>query len=272
MPSTTPSRRTIGLVALALSIAAVACATSPLGRSQLLLFPEEQVARMGVAAFATQKKETPVSTDATANGYVNCVAKAVTQAIEGPGARTNWEVVVFRSEQVNAFALPGGKIGVYTGMLSVATNQDELAAVVAHEVAHVLASHSNERISQAYAADVGVQLVSVAAGGSSTQQSALYALLGLGAQVGVLLPFSRTQESEADLVGLDLMARAGFDPRRAPDLWRNMARRAAGSATPEFLSTHPSHATRIQQLEERIPTAVPLYEQARAAGRTPNCR
>ncbi len=258
-------------VALALGAFAAACATSPLGRSQLLLFPEDEVARIGAAAFATQKKETPASSDARTNAYVDCVATAVTQAVQGPKAGTDWEVVVFQSPEVNAFALPGGKIGVYSGMLSVATNQDELAAVIAHEVAHVLASHSNERISQAYAADVGAQLVSVAAGGTSAQQGQLYALLGMGTQVGVLLPFGRAQESEADLVGLDLMARAGFDPRRAPDLWRNMARRASASTTPEFLSTHPSHATRIQQLEKRLPTALPLYEQARAAGRAPKC-
>lgn len=270
MAASTPRLRRLAPFA-ALAVLAAACATSPLGRSQLLLFPEADMARIGAAAFASQKKETAVSADPRSNAYVSCVAKAVTSAVTTPGASAGWEVVVFDSPSVNAFALPGRKIGVYSGMLRVAANQDQLAAVIAHEVAHVLASHSNERISQAYAADLGVQLVAVAAGSTSTQQQQLYALLGMGAQVGVLLPFGRTQETEADLVGLDLMAKAGFDPRQAPDLWRNMARASGGAAPPEFLSTHPSHATRIRDLEGRLPIATPLYEKARAAGHRPKC-
>lgn len=247
----------------------VACATSPLGRKQLRFFPDEQLDEMGVAAYAQTKQETPASTDAVANSYVNCVARAVTaEVVNGP---KQWEVTVFNKDDVNAFALPGGKIGVYTGLLKVAKGQDQLATVISHEVAHVLAKHGNERVSTAYATQTGLQLVEVVAGGSSNDKSNLMAMLGLGAQVGVILPFSRVQETEADLLGLDLMAKSGFDPRGSVDLWKNMMA-ASGNGGPAFLSTHPASTTRIKDLQNRMPTAMPLYEQARAKGKTPKCQ
>ncbi len=246
----------------------LACATSPLGRKQLVFFPDEQLNEMGGAAYAQAKQETPPSTDAVANRYVSCVAEAVTAEVEN-GPR-EWEVTVFNKDDVNAFALPGGKIGVYTGLLKVAKNQDQLATVISHEVAHVLAKHGNERVSTAYATQTGMQLVAVMAGGASQDKSNLMALLGLGAQVGVILPFSRTQESEADLLGLDLMAKAGFDPRASVELWKNMA--ATGNGGPAFLSTHPASGTRINDLEKRMSKAMPLYQQARARGKAPSCQ
>lgn len=247
----------------------VACVTSPMGRRQLSFFPDEQLDEMGVAAYAQAKKETPSSTDSVVNGYVNCVARAVTAEVTtGP---KSWEVTVFNKDDVNAFALPGGKIGVYTGLLKVANTQDQLAAVIGHEVAHVLAKHSNERVSTAYATQSGLQLVEVLAGGAGKDNQNLMALLGLGAQVGVILPFSRTQESEADMMGLDMMAKAGFDPRASVVLWKNMAA-AGGSGGPVFISTHPASGTRIKDLENRLPKAMPLYEQARAQGKAPRCQ
>ena len=150
--------------------------------------------------------------------------------------------------------------------LAVAENQHQLATVLGHEVAHVIARHSNERVSNQYAAQTGLQLAGAITRGSPE----LMGLLGVGAQVGVLLPFSRTQESEADKLGLDLMARAGFDPRQSVPLWQNMAR-SGGAGQPEFLSTHPSHGTRIQELSARIPQVMPTYESARAAGWRPAC-
>jgi predicted Zn-dependent protease len=223
---------------------------------------------MGVAAYAEAKKETPPSTDAKVNGYVKCVADAVTAEVQkGP---KEWEVTVFAKDQVNAFALPGAKIGVYTGLLDVAKTQDQLAAVIGHEVAHVLAKHGNERVSTAYATQTGLQLLESMVGGASSDKRNIMALLGVGAQVGVLLPFSRTQESEADLLGLDLMASAGFDPRASIALWKNME--AAGNGGPEFLSTHPAHGTRIHDLEKRMAKALPLFEKARAQGKVPHCQ
>lgn len=256
------------LILFAFAAVMVACATSPLGRKQLVFFPDEQLDEMGGTAYAQAKQETPPSTDAVANRYVSCVAKAITAEVEnGPKA---WEVTVFNKGDVNAFALPGGKIGVYTGLLKVAKNQDQLATVISHEVAHVLAKHGNERVSTAYATQTGLELVQAIAGGASQDKSNLMALLGLGAQVGVILPFSRTQESEADLLGLDLMAKAGFDPRASVELWKNMA--ATGNGGPVFLSTHPSSGSRIKELENRLPKAMPLYEQARKQGKTPQCQ
>jgi predicted Zn-dependent protease len=198
--------------------------------------------------------------DARAEAYVECVADAVTRQVE---PQRGWEVVVFREQDANAFALPGGKIGVFTGMLDVAENQDQLATVIAHEVAHVVADHPNERLSTAYAAQQGLQLAQVMAGGPSGQRSQLMGLLGLGAQFGVLMPFDRAQEREADLVGLDLMAKAGFDPSESIGLWQNMAR-AGGAQPPEFLSTHPSTESRMAELRARLPRAQQLYARTRA--------
>jgi predicted Zn-dependent protease len=254
--------------AIGVSIVIASCAISPLGRRQLAFFPDDQLNQMGVAAFAQVKAETKVSSDPNANSYVKCVANRITATLSpAESPIRNWEVLVFASDQANAFALPGGKIGVYTGLLKVAKNQDQLAAVVGHEVAHVLARHANERVSTAYAAEAS--LAAVSASGAVSPQ--LMGLMGLGTQVGVLLPFGRTQESEADLLGLDLMARAGFDPRQSVALWQNMNASRQRGAPPEFLSTHPSDATRMSNLNSRMPRANSLYEAAKAAGRRPRC-
>lgn len=259
-------------LALAAGASLAACATSPMGRDQLILFPDDQIAEMGVTAYQELKSSTPVSRDSGASRYVNCVADALTQALpDGSPAQPEWEVTVFADDQINAFALPGGKIGVYQGLLGVAENQDQLATVIAHEIAHVLSRHSNERISTQYATSTGLELASVLAGQSTPAKQTLFGLLGVGAQVGVLLPFGRKQESEADLIGLELMARAGFDPRQSVDLWQNMGA-AGGGGPPEFLSTHPSGETRIRTLQQHLPNVLPLAEQARTRGARPDCR
>lgn len=253
---------------IASTVLLVACTTSPLGRKQLSFIPDDQMNEMGAAAYAQTKQETPSSSNVVENKYVTCVANAITSNVtNGP---KDWEVTVFDKDEVNAFALPGGKIGVYTGLLKVAKNQDQLATVISHEVAHVLARHGNERVSTAYATQTGLQLVEKMAGGASKDKDNLMALLGVGAQVGVLLPFSRTQESEADLLGLDLMAKSGFDPRASVELWKAMS--AGGDGVPAFLSTHPASSTRIKDLQNRMPQVMPLYEQARTQGKRPNCQ
>lgn len=246
-----------------------ACATSPLGRNQLILFPDEQLDQMGVTAWQQIKQETPVDRDRSINRYVNCVALALTRELPGGGPDA-WEVSVFKGEEANAFALPGRKIGVFEGLLDVARNQDQLAAVIGHEIAHVESQHANERVSTAFAAETGLQLAQIAAGASTPAQQQLFGLLGLGTQVGILLPFNRRQESEADLIGLDLMAKAGFDPRASVELWKNMAA-AGGGSPPEFLSTHPSGDRRIRELSARMPQAMQAYERARAQGKSPRC-
>lgn len=236
-----------------------ACATSPTGRNQLILVSKEEVAQMGVASYRDMQSKVPATRNARTSGYVNCVAQRVT-AEAGGGS---WEVTTFESKDVNAFALPGGKIGVYTGLLNAATNQDQLAAVIGHEVSHVLANHSAARLSNSMAANLGSQV----AGAVTGFDPQLFALAG---NVFFELPYSRADESEADILGLELMARAGFDPRQSITLWQNMARQG-GDKPSEFLSTHPSDETRIRQLSDRLPVTIPLYEQARAAGKRPNC-
>jgi predicted Zn-dependent protease len=258
------------LVTLLLAVAVLAaCSVSPTGRKQLLLFPEAEVAGMGVAAFEQQKKEAPVSRDAKTNAYVQCVAGQLLRSMgQVPSA---WEVVVFDSKQVNAFALPGRKIGVYTGLLAVAANQHQLAAVVGHEIGHVIAQHSNERLSTQFAAQQGMVLLQQMSGEMTENKQMLFGLLGLGAQYGVILPYGRQQESEADVIGLDLMAKAGFDPQQSVLLWQNMAK-AGGSQPPQFLSTHPSNETRIRDLQTRMHAALALQQQARAAGTVARCQ
>lgn len=260
---------------LALVLAGLAvlgsCATSPMGRTQLRLFPEEQLADMGEAAFKNIDETTPRIEDPKLTGYVTCVSNAILDAVPGVSHR-DWEVAVFKSDEQNAFALPGGKIGVYSGMTELAESPDQLAAVIGHEVAHVIAEHGNERVSTSFATDTGLQLASVIATGSGSAQSqTLMGLLGLGAQVGVLLPFSRTQEEEADLLGLDYMSAAGFNPEASVDLWHNMEAASKDDAPPEILSTHPATGTRIQALQGRMPSAIDTYRKALAQGRKPDC-
>ena len=246
-----------------------ACATSPLGHSQLQLFSDAEVTQMGLAAYSDIQKKQPRDASPAANAYVRCVASAITAALSDSGQA--WEVTLFRDDSANAFALPGGKIGVNSGLLKVATNPSQLATVIGHEVAHVLARHSGERLSNQAAVGTGLQAAQAISGSMSPAKQQLMGLLGVGAQVGVLLPFSRTQESEADLLGLDLMASAGFDPQQSIALWQNMER-ANGGGPPAFLSTHPSPGGRIEALQARLPRAQELYQQARAQGRRPACR
>jgi len=242
------------------------CTTSPTGRSQLVLMPESEINQMGLQAFTTIKDETRVDRSPVTNRYVQCVALAITREVGG-----NWEVVVFDDTDANAFALPGGKIGVYTGMLKVAENQDQLATVIGHEVAHVLARHSNERVSQKFAVEQSLGLINAIATPQSATGQTLMGLLGVGAQYGVLLPYSRIQESEADTMGLDLMAKAGFNPRESTRLWINMSR-AGGGQPPEFLSTHPSHSTRISDLNRHMQVALQLQSRAQQQGKHPACK
>jgi predicted Zn-dependent protease len=242
------------------------CTTSPTGRSQLVLMPDSEINQMGLQAFTTIKKETKIERSTVTNRYVQCVVQAITREVGG-----NWEVVVFDDTDANAFALPGGKIGVYTGMLKVAENQDQLATVIGHEVAHVLAHHSNERVSQKFAVEQGLNLINAIASPQSGTGQTLMGLLGVGAQYGVLLPYSRIQESEADILGLDLMAKAGFDPRASIRLWQNMGR-AGGGQPPEFLSTHPSHSSRISDLNRHMQVALQLQARAQQQGKRPACK
>lgn len=246
-----------------------ACATSPLGRRQLLLVGDGQMNQMGAQAYAQMKQKQTLSQNTQANNYVRCIANAITAELGGNQAG-RWEVNVFENPEPNAFALPGGKIGFNTGMLKIAQTQDQLASVMGHEVGHVLARHSAERMSTDTLIKTGAQAVQVLAGEPTPQKQQLMGLLGLGAQFGITLPFSRAHETEADLIGLQLMAKAGFDPRGSVQLWQNMAKASKG-APPEFMSTHPAHSTRINELSNNMASAIKLYQQAQAKGKKPSC-
>lgn len=248
----------------------VSCATSPLGRKQLVFMPASEMDAMGVQAFDNLKKETPIEQDSNTNRYVSCVANTLLKEMNQLDSQ-QWEIRVFKDDSANAFALPGGKIGVHTGLFKIATNQDQLATVVGHEVGHVLAQHGNERMSQQFVMQTGMGLLQALANTESTKGQLLMAALGVGAQVGILLPYSRLQESEADELGLQYMSSAGFNPQESVKLWQNMEAASEGQP-PEFLSTHPSHGTRIEKLKSAMGNAMMRYQDAKAVGKKPNCR
>ncbi|MDD3445673.1 MAG: M48 family metallopeptidase [Zavarzinia sp.] len=227
---------------------------------------DDELNRMGLQAWSQLKTKEKVSTSAKGRSRVNGVARRVVDA-SGLGRSYNWEFALFDDPQINAFALPGGKIGVYQGLLNLATKDTELAAVLGHEVTHVQRRHAAQRIGAQRAGQLGVSLAQIGLAAGGVQQSDQIAgLIGAGVSYGVILPFSRDQEYEADEGGLVTMARAGYDPNGAVSLWQKMAAANARNGRPlEFASTHPSDANRIRRLQERIPGVMPLYEQARRA-------
>ena len=249
-----------------------ACTTSPTGRNQLNLLPSSQLDQMGAESWNQIRSQEPLLEDAEAEAYVQCITQALAEVVPEQYHRDDWVVEIFDSETVNAFALPGGYIGVYVGMIRLAENQHQLAAVVGHEIGHVMAEHSNERVSQNLlmsGALVGAELAF--SNRPASQRAMLMAAVGVGAQVGYVLPFSRRHESEADEIGLDLMAQAGFDPEQAPKLWQRMERLGGGGG-PEFLSTHPAPSTRIRELSSQLPDVTPAFEARAAQGNLPQCR
>ena len=257
------------ITVLALSVI-ISCATSPLGRKQLITVSDGEMNEMGAQAFDEMKRTKAIETDPRKTQYVQCIVKHITSQAQDEIDPASWEVITFRDKAVNAFALPGAKVGVYTGIIPVASSQHQLAAVLGHEVGHVIARHGNERVSEAMAANLGLSVLKLASKDNTSQLlNVLGGVAGVGAQV-VLMKFSRDHESEADIMGLHYMAKAGFDPRESVKLWQNMAK-AGGKAGPEFLSTHPSNETRIQQLQEHMPEALQMYEYARSQGRNPVC-
>lgn len=251
--------RRLALLALVLLIAP-ACQTVPVtGRSQLILLPESAELKMGLDSYRQILRKSRVSTDPEVNERVQRVGWRIAQATGRSDYR--WEFTVIESEQANAFALPGGKVAVYTGILPITRDDAGLAAVLGHEIAHATARHGGERISQTLLVQTGLAATQAALSRNDPQTvRAVTSLLGAGATVGLLLPWSRSQESEADYLGLIYMARAGYDPHAARDLWIRMGEASRGKERPpEFLSTHPSSSTRIRQIEAWIPEAMTHY-------------
>ncbi|ADE55976.1 M48 family metallopeptidase [Coraliomargarita akajimensis] len=255
---------------LTLMLFLVGCTTVPhTGRRAVHLMSNDKLAASAAAGFSQLKQETAISTDPTYNAMLQRVGERIAE-VAGPDmpGETNWEFVVFDDpNQMNAFAMPGGKVAVYTGLFKAATTEDELATVVGHEVAHVVAGHSNERASQQILAGVGAATLAIGTGVSDmddTDRALLLAAYGAGAQVGVLLPFSRTHELEADELGLYYVAKAGYNPMAAVDFWERMSA-MGGSAPPEWLSTHPADDTRINRIKIKLAEVMPIYRETIAA-------
>ncbi|MCK7458199.1 M48 family metallopeptidase [Idiomarina aminovorans] len=265
--------KTVTLIACTL-VLIVGCVKSPTGRSQLQLYSSGQLNKMGAASYEEMRKEQKINDNAEVNAYVRCISDALIENLPGNYSQMDWQVTVFAEPAVNAFALPGGYIGVYDGLIEVAENQHQLAAVIGHEIGHVIAEHSNERISSNMMVGLGLQLGGVLASTQldSNEAGLLMAALGVGAQVGILLPYSRTHESESDELGMKYMADAGFKLEHAPELWRNMQAASDGQSPLELLSTHPNPKTRIKDLEAQIPALQERYAAARSAGKTPACQ
>jgi predicted Zn-dependent protease len=252
------------VVVFVLALLEASCETVPVtGRSQLILLSADEEAKMGVQSYRDILGKAKLSADPEKNALVRRVGSRIAAAT----GRTDlsWEYTVVEDDrQANAFALPGGKIAVYTGILPITRDDAGLAAVLGHEVAHVIARHGGERVSQQVLVQTGLQATMAALGGGNTATVQLVgAALGAGASYGIILPFGRSQESEADHLGLIFMAKAGYDPRAARDLWVRMAEASKGARPPEFLSTHPSEATRIRQIEGWLPEALQHYKPAR---------
>src|SRR5262245_36119995 len=242
------------LVGLSFALAVAACAQAPVtGRNQLILLPESQDADMGLQAYQQIKQEEKISNNAGLNQRVQTVGRRIAAVSGHP--EWDWQFTLFENPEPNAFALPGGKVGVYTGLFKVAQNDAQLAAVMGHEVGHAIARHGAERMSQGILAQIGGVAV-----GAATGSQAIVDVYSQAATLGVILPYSRGQESEADEIGLMLMAEAGYDPREAVKLWQNFAA-LGGERPPEFLSTHPSEGTRIERLQALMPKALAIYQQ-----------
>ncbi|MCP9454745.1 MAG: M48 family metallopeptidase [Nitrospira sp.] len=249
------------------------CETNPYtGRSQLLMTSISEEMQLGAQAYAqvTSDPNIRLSRDPREVEPVRRVADRIIEAAKrskyaAMAKQFEWEVSVIKDDKTaNAFALPGGKIAVYTGIFPIARTEAGLAVVMGHEVVHALARHGAERMSQGQLANAALQVAGAAIGASKSDPllgQAAMAALGLGAQVGVLLPFSRKHESEADYVGILLAADAGYDPREAIGLWERMAAFSQGKEPVEFLSTHPSHGTRIEQLKVWMPEAMAIYQK-----------
>jgi metalloendopeptidase OMA1, mitochondrial len=265
------------IVLAVLALQSGGCVTNPYTkRWQLLMIPQSYETSLGAQAYqdVVSDPKVKVSQDPAEEDPVHRVSARIIEAAKHSkyaesAKEFQWDVTVIKDDKTkNAFALPGGKIAVYTGIFPVADNEAGLAAIIGHEVVHALARHGSERMSQGLLAQIGLVGASIAMqtqGFSPMTSQAAMSALGVGAQVGVLLPYSRAHESEADYIGLLLAAEAGYDPREAVHVWERMQRSSGGQQSQEFLSTHPGHETRIKRLTEKMPEALAVYHQVNKA-------
>jgi predicted Zn-dependent protease len=248
-----------------------ACETAPVtGRSQMMLVGESEERQMGLQAYREVLSKEPLSEDEQTTELIEKVGRRIAAAAERPPSnlwrapRFRWEFKTVDKNEPNAFCLPGGKVMVYTGILPITRTEAGLAVVIGHEVAHALARHGAERMSDQMVAQLGATAAAVAlsatvSGRSRAYVPAMMAALGAGATVGFLLPMSRAQESEADRIGLILMAMAGYDPREAITVWERMRAASTGPRKAEWLSTHPADTTRLADIRQWLPEAMRYY-------------
>lgn len=247
------------------------CSSVPLtGRKQVLLVSDQEVLTLSLQEYGEFMKTAPKSTDKANTALVNKVGRNIANAVEsylkanGMESMLSeyaWEFNLVKSPEVNAFCMPGGKIVVYEGILPITKDETGLAVVLGHEVAHAVAKHANERMSQQMLQQYGGAALGVALSGTSgTVQNVANSVYGLGAQYGVMLPYSRKQELEADKLGLIFMAMAGYNPQEAEGFWTRMSNKSGGASVAEFQSTHPSDETRIKKIRESLPEAMKYYK------------
>lgn len=252
-----------GFIRAALIGATIAFATVSVAQAQLFV-SEKEIRRAARVEWLSMKRHLPLAPDPRVQRYVECVSNRLIAELDPEHANVDWEVVVFDDDGINASANPDGKIAVLTGLLKVADTPDALAAVLGHEIAHATENHVMERARKGARTDLLVLMGSAATGIRRD-------MLRDGAAIGFTLPYARDQETEADIVGLEYMAKAGFDPRAAMYLWKNMSAANRGSP-PELLSSHPSDDTRLDNIVKSITPALVKYNAARDAGKRPNCQ
>lgn len=259
----------LGILSTAVLLFLAGCGTVPLtGRQQLLLVSDQDVLSSSLTQYKEYMQEATRSTSTTQSAMVTRVGKKLAAATEtylrqnGLSSEISnfaWEFNLVKNDEVNAFCMPGGKIVVYEGLMKLVSSDDELAVVLGHEIAHAVAKHSNERISQQLLAQYGAQLLSKGLENKSTAiQTVAEQIYGIGTQYGVVLPFSRKHETEADYMGLVLMTIAGYNPDKAVTFWQKMAANGQGSV-PEFMSTHPSDSRRISDIQKALPEIKAKY-------------
>lgn len=260
------------VLTMAITVTLTACSTVPItGRSQLNLIPGSSMLSMSLQQYDQFLKEHKISANQEQTRLVKRVGARVQDAVEryftSNGLREHlsgykWEFNLVEDKQINAWCMPGGKVVVYTGILPVANGEAGLAVVMGHEIAHAIAEHGNERMSQGLIAQLGGMALSTALSEKPAATQQLWmSVYGVGAQYGAILPYSRLQESEADHLGLIFMAMAGYDPHEAVTFWERMATQKQGQAPPEFLSTHPSDTARIENIKRLIPEVMQSYRK-----------
>jgi predicted Zn-dependent protease len=257
-----PLKKSIGMLLLLSTAVTLGCRSAPItGRKQLVVLPETQEVTLGATAYQEVLSKQPASTNQQSIELVNRVGQRIAAVAGRPDYQ--WEFKVIASPEQNAFCLPGGKVAVHEGILPVCQNEAGLAVVMSHEIGHALARHGGERISQGYAVEAVRKGVALVSNRYAEQQSDMILRgYGVASQYGVILPYSRKHESEADHIGMMLLAQAGYDPEEAPRFWARFATAHEGNQPSEFLSTHPSDERRSQDLAALLPAAMQLYASA----------